>query len=199
MNSEIQQLASHIRQLQSELQNKVHEQEAKTLYILEGKKIAFETHVRDAHRKLRVNTLRWLASSSWRHLVSAPFIYSMIFPFALLDLTLWLYQSICFRLYRIPRVSRRDYIVIDRHLLGYLNPLEKLNCLYCSYANGLIAYAREITARTEQYWCPIKHALHVADPHDRYTNFLPYGDTTNLHENWQKLREDLSKTKSPDH
>lgn len=194
MNSEIQQLASHIRQLQSELQTKVRQQEAKTLYIIEGQKIAFEEHVRAAHRLVRVSTLRWLASSSWRHLVSAPFIYSMIFPFALLDLMLWLYQATCFRLYRIPRVPRRDYLVIDRHLLAYLNPLEKLNCLYCSYANGLIAYAREITARTEQYWCPIKHALRVADPHERYDNFLPYGDATNLHENWQKLREDLSKT-----
>jgi hypothetical protein len=59
-------------------------------------------------------------------------------------------------------------VVIDRHRLGYLNPVQKLNCVFCGYGNGVIAYAREITARTEQYWCPIKHALKVKGSHDRY-------------------------------
>ena len=68
-------------------------------------------------------------------------------------------QAICFRSYRIPRVRRMDYIRLDRSQLAYLNWVETLNCLYCGYANGVAAYVREIAGRTEQYWCPIKHAL----------------------------------------
>ena len=34
----------------------------------------------------------------------------------------------------------------------------------------------EIAARTEQYFCPIKHAHRLAQTHSRYGKFLPYGD-----------------------
>jgi hypothetical protein len=108
--------------------------------------------------------------------LSAPVVYALILPFGLLDISLSLYQAICFRLYRIPRVARSDYIVIDRHRLEYLNVVEKLNCVYCGYVNGLIAYAREIAGRTEQYWCPIKHARHVVGAHAKYWDFVEYGD-----------------------
>ena len=33
-----------------------------------------------------------------------------------------------------------------------------INCIYRSYANGLCSYVTEVAARTEQHWCPIKHA-----------------------------------------
>jgi hypothetical protein len=57
--------------------------------------------------------------------------------------------------------------VFDRYHLAYLNVLEKLNC---AYANGLIAYVREIAGRTEQYWCPIKHARRVIGAHSHYAH-----------------------------
>ena len=81
-----------------------------------------------------------------------------------------------FSAWNIPRVKRKDYIIIDRHRLAYLNGIQKLNCVYCSYVNGLIAYVREVGSRTEAYWCPIKHALRSPAPHDRYNDFLAYGD-----------------------
>ncbi len=36
---------------------------------------------------------------------------------------------------------RGAHFTFDRHRLGYLNLIEKLNCDYCAYANGLFAYA----------------------------------------------------------
>jgi hypothetical protein len=90
--------------------------------------------------------------------LTAPVIYAVIVPLVLLDLFVTIYQRVCFPVYGIPKVNRGDYLIFDRHHLAYLNALEKLNCAYCSYANGLIAYVREIAGRTEQYWCPIKHA-----------------------------------------
>ena len=65
-------------------------------------------------------------------------------------------------------MRRRDYFVFDRHHLAYLNAIEKLNCAYCSYANGLVAYVREIAGRTEQFWCPIKHARRAIGAHAHY-------------------------------
>ena len=81
--------------------------------------------------------------------------------------------------------------MIDRHRLEYLNALQKLNCVYCGYVNGLIGYAREIASRTEQYWCPIKHARRVLGAHPRYARFLDYGDAEELEVKVRDLREQL--------
>jgi hypothetical protein len=102
----------------------------------------------------------------------APVIYSLIIPLGIIDAWVSAYQAICFRVYRIPRVNCADYMVFDRQHLAYLNIIQAANCAFCAYANGLVAYVREVSSRTEQYWCPIKHALKVSDPHRRYYEFL---------------------------
>lgn len=114
-------------------------------------------------------------SGSVASLLTAPVVYSLFIPFALLDAWVTVYQAICFRAWGLRAVRRRDYFAIDRHRLPYLNGIEKINCLFCSYANGLLAYVREIASRTEQYWCPIKHGRRVRGAHNRYTAFAPYG------------------------
>jgi hypothetical protein len=116
-------------------------------------------------------------------------------PFLLIDLWVSIYQHICFRIYGIPRVRRADYIVIDRYKLAYLNTIEKVNCDFCSYANGLLAYVREVAARTEQYWCPIKHAQRIRAPHLRYRHFVDYGDAEGYKHELLVLREELSRKK----
>ena len=88
-------------------------------------------------------------------------IYSLIIPISLLDLFITVYQHICFRVYGVPLVKRGEYVVRDRKYLQYLNIIQKVNCMYCEYSNGVISYAREVASRTEQYWCPIKHAHKV--------------------------------------
>ncbi len=123
--------------------------------------------------------------------LTAPFIYSLILPLGLLDAFVTVYQAVCFRVYGIPRVRRGDYLVFDRGHLGYLNAIEKLNCAYCSYANGLIAYVREVASRTEQYWCPIKHARRVISAHDHYFAFMDYGDAEAYHRDLPALRQAL--------
>ena len=124
-------------------------------------------------------------------MLTAPVIYSMIVPFLLIDGWASLYQAICFRAYRIPRVRRGDYVVFDRRKLAYLNWIEALNCVYCGYANGVTAYVREIGSRTEQYWCPIKHALRISDPHQRYVEFLEYGDAEGYRARLDAFRNQL--------
>ncbi|MFZ6022699.1 MAG: hypothetical protein ACOYT9_04535 [Patescibacteria group bacterium] len=112
-----------------------------------------------------------------RHLLSMPFIYGMILPALVLDLTLEVYHTICFPLYGIAYVKRKNYIRIDRQKLEYLTFMEKLNCMYCGYVNGLFAYAVQVAAETEKYWCSIKHksdASFKAPTH--HESFLEYGD-----------------------
>lgn len=94
----------------------------------------------------------------WRHALSTPFIWLPLIGFLFLDLLLSLYQAICFPLYGLEKVKRSEYILIrDRNKMQYLNPLEKIGCMYCGYANGLLLYLKEMAGRTEKYWCGIMH------------------------------------------
>lgn len=175
MNEKVRQLLTDIAGLEDELAELIQEQQDQLHYRIEGSKIRFEENLRKIHRELKTGVFPWLRKSELRNVVSAPVIYAMIVPFVLLDLFLFVFQSICFPLYRIPKVRRSEYILLDRHHLGYLNVIEKINCVYCGYADGLLAYARQIVSRTEMYWCPIKHARKVLDPHRRYAKFSDFG------------------------
>jgi len=191
MSDRIRDLLAEITRLEDELEQALQERQEHVLFRIEGTRVRFEKRIHDAHRRLKTGLVRWLLSSSLRSVLSAPFIYSLGLPLAVLDCWLWMYQATCFPLYRVPKVRRASYIVIDRHQLAYLNSIEKLNCAYCGYANGLIAYAREIAARTEQYWCPIKHARRVLGAHRREADFLEFGDSDDYPARLQAFRRSL--------
>lgn len=176
MTQRLLELSEEIRRLQAELLGEIEARRETFGWKIKENIVDFEREVVAGHRRLRMGIWRFLAGTSWRVALTAPVIYSLVIPFVIVDLWVSLYQAICFRAYGIPRVRRRDYVVLDRRHLAYLNGIEILNCLFCGYANGVIAYVREIGSRTEQYWCPIKHALRIVDPHDRYGDFLEYGD-----------------------
>ena len=188
----IEDLIREMKRLEAELREELANKEAEFRYQVHGRKVRFEAEARRYQRQFVVGLRRYLHNARVINIISAPFIWLCIVPALFLDLSVSLYQAICFRLYRIPRVRRSRYIVIDRHSLAYLNLIEKINCLYCGYFNGLIAYVQEIAARTEQYWCPIKHARRVASMHSRYHKFLEYGDCTDYQERLQQLRRDFT-------
>jgi hypothetical protein len=109
----------------------------------------------------------------------------------LLDAFVSVYQWVCFPLCGIPRVQRSDFWVFDRSHLAYLNGLEKINCAYCAYGNGLIAYCREVFGLTEQYWCPIKHSRRILQAHPHYHGFMDYGDAQSYRVELSRLRAEL--------
>lgn len=191
MDERIEQLVENIKGLEDELRTLLYEQQSKLFKATENGKVEFERAVKDAHKQLKVGLFHWLRTSELKHIISIPFIYGFIVPVVFFDIGVTVYQAVCFRLYGINRVERSRYIVIDRHRLAYLNIVEKLNCLYCEYVNGLIAYAREVASRTEQYWCPIKHARKMVDTHQRYSDFLDYGDAELYQERSEKARKTL--------
>ncbi len=169
-------ILERIRDLQADLDREIARRASAFRYRLEGRRVVFDTEARAAHRALRIRLLAFLRRTRPLVALTSLFIYTLIIPFALLDLFVIVFQTLCFPIYGIPKVPRRDYIRMDRHHLQYLNGLQKLNCAYCAYCNGVIAWVREVAGRTEAYWCPIKHAARVEGRHDYYARFVAYGD-----------------------
>jgi hypothetical protein len=186
----LERLKNAQQELEQELDRVLAEKREQFKYRLHRGKVVFEQNVRKLLVQERTGLWTYLRNSQVRFFLSAPVIYGMIIPLVFLDLTVTLYQHICFRIYRVPRVRRNDYMYIDRHYLPYLNLIEKLNCVYCGYGNGLIEYSREVVARTEQFWCPIKHARRTPDPHHRTRKFFDYGDAEAWHNDLEKIRKD---------
>lgn len=193
MNDKIRRILNQITALEDELRATLHEQEGRLRYQIEGKRIEFEHAIKDAHLKLKRGVFRWFLSIPPQNFLTAPIIYGMVVPLALTDLCVSFYQLSCFPVYGIPKVRRSEYIVFDHQHLAYLNIFEKLHCLYCSYASGVLAYAREITARTEQYFCPIKHARKMLSAHRRYAAFLDYGEAKDFHDRLNEFRAQLAQ------
>jgi hypothetical protein len=193
MNDRIRELLGQIAALEEQLQATLHEQESRITFTIRGRRVEFEKDVRAAHAKLKRSVLRWIVTDRPQNLVTGPIIYFMLLPMVLLDLTVSLYQAFSFPIYRIAKVDRADYIVFDRHSLGYLNFYERLHCEYCAYANGLLAYASEIVARTELYFCPIKHARKVLGAHAKYRDFLAFGDAEDYHARLERIRRSMAR------
>lgn len=197
LNDKVRDLLKEISELEDELHAALLAEQEALSYKIEGSKIKFEENIRLAQSRIKTGSLKWLFTSDPRHLVTAPIIYAMIVPIAILDLTFSLYQFCCFPLYRVPKVKRRAYVAIDRQNLAYLNSIERFNCVYCGYSNGVIAYCREIAARTEQFWCPIKHARKTLDPHRRYAKFAAFGDAEHYPETLEEMRRSLRREPLP--
>jgi len=199
MTQRMEALASEIVRLQGELDREIEARRKVLGWHLKRGIVEFEHGVTIEHRRLRVGLATFLARSPIASILTAPVIYSVFIPLFFLDAWASAYQAICFRAYRIPRVNRSQYIIAtDRQHLSYLNMIEAFNCVYCGYGNGVLAYVGEIASRTEQYWCPIKHALKVVDPHRRYYEFLEYGDADGYRTRLNQFREQLrAETPAP--
>jgi hypothetical protein len=171
------------------LQNELEEEYRKAREDWAQKKADLADEFLRQQRRYKTGLFRFLVRSRLLVVLTAPIIYAGWIPFLLMDLFVTLYQAICFPVYRIPKVRRADYLIFDREDLPYLNLIEKFNCFYCSYGNGVAAYTREVAARTEQYWCPIKHARRVKTAHDRYPSFFDHGDAEAFKQGLNRLRK----------
>jgi len=172
-----------IRLLEKELEGEFKKKNKEIIQNYQKQKIRMATSIQKQQEKYRVSWAKYAFGPRLLSFLVSPVIYFMVVPIGFYDLCLFIYQHITFRVYRIPLVKREDYFIIDRYHLGYLNWIEKINCVYCGYGNAVAAYGKEITARTELYWCPIKHASRVKDPHTRYYDFFEYGDAEGYREN----------------
>jgi hypothetical protein len=193
MNDPISHILAQMAALEDELRAAVHDQESRMFFSINGKRVEFERSVKAAHKRLKKSFFRWLVTDRPQNLITGPLIYGMAIPLLMLDACVSFYQWACFPVYGIVKVRRSDYLVFDRRHLGYLNFIEKFHCTYCEYGNGLMGYMREILARTEAYFCPIKHAHKILGTHARYNRFLDYGDAADYEAKLESFRVALGK------
>lgn len=189
MNDKIKELLDEIEEMKLKLAEEIDKQESHISYQIKNGYVTFEKEVMAKQKENMQHLISWFREVPLIHLLSSPIIYAMIIPAVLLDIILFIYQQTIFRIYKFKMIKRSDYMLFDHQYLGYLNPIEKLNCLYCSYFNGLMLYASAIAGRTELYFCPIKHAKKVVAQHEFYDAFLSYGDEEEFQKKLQELRE----------
>jgi hypothetical protein len=189
MGSTIREILAKIEALNNDLREEYERLSHKYGFSLQQKKIIFLEEVRRRNKAFKFPTWKYVIPTNFRHFLSIPFIYGMIIPALILDVFLTVFQWTAFSLYKIPKVKRSEYIIYDRRFLDYLNFIQKINCLYCSYVNGVFAYAVEIGARTERYWCPIKSANKPKFSHGWYRDFADYGNP----EEWNTKFKDEEK------
>ena len=132
MHSDIDAIYKKMRELEDQLEDYLDDLSDKFKYQFQNGRVKFDQAVAQEHRRSRVSLLQYLASARLMHIITAPVIYAMVIPLALLDITLALYQQICFRAYGVPIVPRWQYMIVDRNQLSYLNLVEKFNCIYCT-------------------------------------------------------------------
>jgi len=193
MSQPLSEILDRMTQLQEQLDDAIKERAEQFRYELKNRRVVFEQEVLDAHRAFRTHLAHYIWNARFLSIATAPIIYAIVIPLAFLDLSMSIYQAICFPAYGIPKVRRGDYIIFDRHKLAYLNTLEKFNCVYCSYGNGMIVYVQEIASRTEAYWCPIKHAQKTKTFMPRYARFSDYGSAETYREDFDRNREAARK------
>ncbi len=184
-------LAKRIKALEKELDATRDEMQRTFQFRWFRGKVQFEASVLAEHRRLKSSLAQYVLDSRYLAILTAPVIYFGVVPFFLLDVFLGIYQAICFPVYGIPIAKRGDYLIFDRGSLKYLNFVERINCRYCSYGNGVLAWGREIAGRTEQHWCPIKHARRLRELHSRYGHFLEYGNAGQYREKIDAVRNDF--------
>ena len=198
MSDNLDSLLEKMHQLEKEVMRELQKKEQEFLYEVRLGKVRFTEEARTRHKQLVKKFTSYIRGSRFMILLTTPVIWFCMIPIAFTDLVMSIYQFICFPIYGIPKVKRSDYIKLDRRHLSYLNWAEKLNCEYCGYANGVLACATEIAARTEQYWCPIKHALRMKSMHSRYRFFFDYGDAEHYRQQIETVRRSFEDIKDED-
>lgn len=190
MNDKIKEIIEEIEAMKLKLAEEISLQEEHISYEIKNGYTTFENEVLAKQKENMKNLLVWFRDIPLVYLLSAPLIYGMIIPVMFLDVILFVYQQVIFRIYKFEFIKRSDYVIFDHQHLGYLNSIEKLNCMYCSYFNGLMQYASVIAGRTELFFCPIKHAKRIVYEHKYYNKYLFYGDGEEYQKKLKKLREE---------
>ncbi len=198
MNEKIDPLLSQEHASEQERRAEAKKKEAEFCFVIHANKVRFTRGAQGRHLLLRQGIWGYVLHSRFFVLATAPVIWLCAVPIALADLVGSFYQAVCFPIYGIPKVRRPDYLTFDRHHLGYLNFFEKVNCEYCAYVNGILAYFTEIAARTEQHWCPIKHAGCVKCAHSRYKKFVDFGDAEKYRQEIETIRRSYGDIASRD-
>jgi hypothetical protein len=130
MPTKLEILMDKLSAVEAELVEELQKQEEEFAYEIRKRRVYFEETTVILHKTFVKKLINYLRDAPLSTIISTPIIWLCLFPFLALDLSVSLYQFICFPLYGIPKVKRSDYLIFDRRFLSYLNLVEKLNCAY---------------------------------------------------------------------
>jgi len=121
MSTQIEVLLDKIKDLEDELIDELQKQQQEFSYEIFKRRVYFGENVIIQHKGYAKHLFNYIIDEKLKNILSIPFMWMCIIPVALMDITISLYQEICFPIYGIPKVKRQDYIVFDRQYLNYLN------------------------------------------------------------------------------
>lgn len=176
MNVRLQELLQKKKSPEHESGAESQENAADLLYKRHGRKVLFADEVKASQASCAVPVMPLLREAALCNLLSAPLTWFCLLPLALLGQVVSCCRALCLPIYGILQVRRGVRIIMNRSRINSLNSREKINCACCSCLIGGIAFLQEVAGRTEQYWCPIKHARRIGSRHNRYAKLFEYGD-----------------------
>jgi len=106
-------------------------------------------------------------------LIGTSMIWSAIIPIIIVDIYATIYQEIYFTIQGIPKIKRSNYLNFDRWNLSKLSIGQKISCIYCGYANGIVAWFKALVNQTETYSCAVKHQYEMPGQ-DHQSSFAEY-------------------------
>jgi len=107
MDNRIEEIAAQIKILEDELMLELRKKQDEFFYTLEDKKVKFQENVIKEGRSKIISSIRYLSSFPVLAVFTIPFIWSMMLPALLVDIFVTIYQSVCFPIYKIPKVKRK--------------------------------------------------------------------------------------------
>ncbi len=114
MNHAIDELIQKMHELEEELEVEYRRKREKFDFVIKEKRVRFAEEVARQQLRFKIGWFRYLIKAKPLNVLTAPVIYAGFIPFIILDLFFWLYQSICFPVYGIPKTKRSDYLIFDR-------------------------------------------------------------------------------------
>ncbi len=125
MDARFAELLEKLRAAEADIEAELTRRREALRFEVHNRRVVFEDEVHRLHTTMKTHALRYLADARPLVVLTAPVIYAVIIPMIVLDIMVMIYQAICFPVYGIPQVRRRDYLVFDRHHLAYLNTIVK--------------------------------------------------------------------------
>ena len=108
MNDKLTVLLDRIKLLEMEMLVEVEKKQQQFSYVIHDRKVHFKDGVKARHKLLATKLMRFLYESKPLSILSTPMILFCALPVLFLDFVAVVFQLICFPVYGIPKVPRKD-------------------------------------------------------------------------------------------
>ena len=102
MNPKISELLDRIQKMEQEIELEMKRKRAELQADFEETRVRFEHEVLEQQRRFKTGVIAYLLTANFMSVLTAPVIYALFFPLALLAVSLTMYQHICFRASGLP-------------------------------------------------------------------------------------------------